>query len=245
MQIESRSNTPSSPRYLQLHNWATARLNLHCNKLLALLLLLSLALFGCRKEEDEPAPEVEKEITLTISAIKNIPAGITFDRVTANITGACWRVIGTVEAPNVAGTVTLPLPTGFALEQLQKVDRRGNDKCGFWPAASSNAEALVASLGDIIAYWGETKVGRIYLSNRFSNSAPTGKAFIFYQYADRPFLLSGQYATYQYANLQFKSGWNAYAKINPAANSDSSIVRCTTEFDKITDLSWCFESWVP
>jgi len=115
--------------------------------------------------------------------------------------------------------------------------------CGYWPATSDEPNALVATLGDIIAYQGTDKVGRIYSSNWSGEGSTAGKAFVYYQYADRPFSLTGQNNSYYYSDCTFKEGWNSYANINPVTEGGTSgNIHCTTTVPE--DIFWCFESWV-
>lgn len=210
------------------------------------LLVLVLVLSGCGQEEekaiDPPIPEPELQPSIIISKINNVPDNVTFDRVEANISGECWSIIGSVEAKYENGQATIKLPTSFIAEQLQVVDRRNDNMCGYWPATSDDPDALVATLGDIIAYQGMKKVGRIYSSNWSHKGASTGKAFVYYQYADRPFSLTGQNNSYYYSDCVFKKGWNSYANINPLTEDISGNIHCTTSVPD--DIFWSFESWV-
>lgn len=209
------------------------------------LLIFVMILSGCSKDENTnypPDPEPVIEPSISITNINNLPANVLFDRIEANITGECWSIIGTVEAKYENGQAVIKLPTSFTNEQLQIVDRRDNNMCGYWPAESSDPDALVATLGDIIAYQGTNKVGRVYLSNWSGKGTTAGKVFVYFQYADRPFSLSGSNNSYYYSDCKFKKGWNSYANINPIDEGTSENIRCTTTVPE--DIFWCFESWV-
>lgn len=223
---------------------AAKRKILSCS-LFFLLLMLSSLISSCSDSEKEEIPEPHSGLhnnTLTIMNISNIPTNITFDRVEVKITGACWSVITTIEAPWQDGQAVITLPNTFLSNQLQNVKGGADDMCGHWLATSSNVEALVATLGDIIAYRDDTKVGRIYFSNWDGQESSANKAFIYFQYANLPFSLTGHNSTYYYDNCSFKVGWNAYANINPADEDVQGNVRCTTAIP--TNLFWSFESWV-
>lgn len=207
-------------------------------------LMLPFFISGCSEDDEEGELEPSSDTTITILDIQGIPENVSFDRAVAEITGNCWSIIGKVEGVYKEGQIILDLPTDFALEQLQNVDRRDNNMCGYWPATSSDPEALVATLGDIIAYQGDKKVGRIYLSNWTRKGSSAGKAFIYYQYADRAFTLTGSNSSYRYSNCSFNQGWNAYANINPASEDSSEKIRCTTAIPQDMGLFWGFETWV-
>lgn len=210
----------------------------------SLFLIFTLILSGCSKDEntnDQPDPEPKVISSITITNINNIPADVTFDRVKANITGECWSVVGTVEAKYEDGKAIIQLPTSFATEQLQIVDRHENKKCGHWPATSSDPDALVATLGDIIAYQGTKKVGRVYSTNWSGKISSAGKAFVYYQYANRPFSLTGSNNSFYYSDCTFYKGWNSYVNINPTTEGTSGNIHCTTSVPD--DIFWSFESW--
>ncbi len=215
-------------------------------KITLFFLVFIMLLSTCAKEEAEPIepPDPEPIVgpSITIAKINNIPANVTFDRVEANITGECWSNIGTVEAKYENGQAIIILPTDFTAEQLQIVDRRDNNMCGHWPATSDNPDALVATLGDIIAYHGDDKVGRVYSTNWSGKGSSAGKAFVYYQYADRPFSLTGRNNSYYYSDCTFNKGWNGYVNINPASEDISGNIHCTTSIPN--DIFWNFESWV-
>lgn len=215
-------------------------------KITLFFLVFIVLLSACAKEEAEPieppAPEPTVEPSIIIAKINNIPANVTFDRVEANITGECWSNIGTVKAKYENGCAIIILPTDFTAEQLQIVDRRDNNMCGHWPATSDNPDALVATLGDIIAYHGDDKVGRVYSTNWPGKGSSAGKAFVYYQYADRPFSLTGRNNSYYYSDCTFSKGWNGYVNINPASEETSGNIHCTTSIPN--DIFWNFESWV-
>lgn len=115
----------------------------------------------------EPKPE-PKTYPLVITDIRNLPPKTTFDRIAVQITGVDWSIIATVEAPYENGAATLVLPLEFPAEQLQVADRRGGNMTGYWPGTASDPAALVATLGDFIAYRGDEKSD--------VSIAPTGRA---------------------------------------------------------------------
>lgn len=213
---------------------------------ISFLFILSLLISGCSSEnEDEPVVCPPDLNILTITNIKNIPDKVAITKVAADITGACWSIIGTVEAPYEDGQVILTLPVIYKPEELQEVESTKDNVCGHWRAVSSDPEALVATLGDIIAYDSDgKKLGRIYLSNWAGQGSSAGKAFVYFQYADRTFNLSGSNNSYYYSNCSFNVGWNKYANINPSTEGAVGNIRCTTSIPDDSELSWCFESWV-
>ena len=217
------------------------------------LLALSLVWFmtSC-KDNDDDDPFVP--YTITIADVDGIPPHVAFDKVVVEITGACWEVIASVEAPYIHGQAVLEIPSMFPPDKLQKADWSDNDFCGHWPATVSDSDALVAKLGDFFAYNGDEKVGRIYLSDWEREESAANKAFVYYHYTDRPFTLSGMNRpmkennpmfkpSYQYL-LSFRLGWNAYANVNPAnPGEDHNLITCTTTIPD-TKLAWRFESYV-
>jgi hypothetical protein len=222
-------------------------------------LLLSIA--GCKGDDDlppepilPPEPAYLAENTITITTIADLPPGLTFDKVKADIQGVKWKIIDSVEAPYVQGKIVLTLPAGFAPDDLQQVEQTKGNLGGHWPATPSDPDTLVAKLGDLFAYSGEEKVGRIYLTDwSGKGSSSADKAFIYYHYADRPYAVSGQNLnlygskafkpSYAYS-LDFRTGWNVYANINPSNPGESgSLISCTTTLPDETQLQWRFESY--
>lgn len=149
-----------------------------CFLLLALLVPVLLTA-GCNDTQEnegapdptiplpEPKPE-PKTYPLVITDIRNLPPKTTFDRIAVQITGVDWSIIATIEAPYENGAATLALPLEFPAEQLQVADRRGGNMAGYWPGTASDPAALVATLGDFIAYRGDEKSD--------VSIAPTGRA---------------------------------------------------------------------
>lgn len=219
----------------------------------ALFFILSaLVLFtsGCTDDEErgKKDPIIYSaglyENKIKIENILNVPEAVEFDKIRVVIRGEGWKNIDTLEFPNQHKEINLMLPTQFAWDQLQKVDRQNNDIWGYWPAISNNPSARVATLDDIIAYNGETKVGRIYLSNLPTELSSLKKIFIYYQYTTEPFSLTGSNSSYYYSECSFEKGWNAFAYINPAMDNDLGKARCTTSIPSEFNLCWFFESWV-
>lgn len=202
----------------------------------------------CGKCYPEPQRSVPKacliENEIIISGITGIPSGVTFDRVSANIQGANWSIIRTAEAPYEDGEAILPLLESFSPEELMRAIRTdAGDYKAFWRADSDTQGAMVAGVADIIAYDGDTKVGRIYLSDWEGSGSSLHKSFIYYHYADRPFTLSGTYGSYTF-EASFKMGWNAYVNFNRSEESGPGAVLCTTTVSETLPLEWRFESWV-
>lgn len=192
-----------------------------------LLLIFSLLMVGCSDDENEGEPPVPN-YTIIVKDIQNIPDNFTFDRVEVEVTGADWQVIETLTFPNENGQIIMDLPTVFSPEVLQKVDRRGGDMGGHWTGTSNDGDALVATLGDFFVFKGDKRVGRIALSNWTGKESSAGKAMIGYQFADRPFSLTGSDNSYYYSDCSFVRGWNMFANINPASgNSAAKILRTT------------------
>lgn len=194
---------------------------------ICLLLIFSLLMVGCSDDENEGEPPVPN-YTIIVKDIQNIPDNFTFDRVEVEVTGADWQVIETLTFPNENGQIIMDLPTVFSPEVLQKVDRRGGDMGGHWTGTSNDGDALVATLGDFFVFKGDKRVGRIALSNWTGKESSAGKAMIGYQFADRPFSLTGSDKSYDYSDCSFVRGWNMFANINPASgNSAAKILRTT------------------
>ena len=219
---------------------------------LSVLLFASLlgGLVGCSNDNDEGQKEepIEPtpiacllENTITISDIDNIPENVTFDKIKAEISGVDWSIIDNVEATYQQGSAKLVLPSTFSSEKLQFVDL-SNKRIGYWPGTSDKPDALVAALKDFIAYKGTTKVGRIFLSDWNRKGSSAKKAFVYYHFADRDYNLSGRNSSYYY-QASFKKGWNAFANINPASETTTGNILCTTTIPE-AELRWRFESWV-
>ena len=195
------------------------------------LLIFSLLMAGCSDDENEeqpPALDVPDYSTLVVKDIQNIPADFTFDRVEVKVTGVDWQVIETLSFPYENGQIVMTLPTSFPSEKLQTVDRR-NGMGGYWTGTSDDADALVATLGDFFVFNGNKRVGRIAISNWSGKGSSAGKAtLVSYQYADRPFILTGSDKSYYYSECSFNKGWNIFANINPSEGSSQKVLRTTT-----------------
>ena len=212
-----------------MHNKTTATIssNFLLYPVICLLLIFSLLMVGCSDDENEKEPPVPN-YSIIVKDIQNMPDGFTFDRVEVKVTGADWQVIETLTFPNENGQIIMDLPTVFSPEVLQKVDRRGDDMGGHWTGTSNDGDALVATLGDFFVFKGDKRVGRIALSNWTGKESSAGKAMIGYQFADRPFSLTGSDNSYYYSDCSFVRGWNMFANINPASgNSAAKILRTT------------------
>lgn len=217
-----------------------------------LVLSITFTVCSCSKEEEEKEEEKIPHYVaglyqnqLKIDQVLNIPDEVSFDKIKVKLTGKCWSSIDEVETTFHNGEAILTFPTSFAAEQLQVVDRKEDDFCGFWPATSDNPSARVSALKDIIAYQGEKKVGRLYLSNQATDLVAAKKIFIHYQYTNEPFVLKGQNKSYLYKDCSFHKGWNAYATINTfLANGEAEQALCTTIIPADYTLRWFFESWV-
>lgn len=142
------------------------------------------------------------------------------------------------------GQIVMTLPTRFSSEKLQTVDRR-NGMSGYWTGTSDDADALVATLGDFFVFNGDKRVGRIAISNWSGKGSSAGKAtLVSYQYADRPFTLTGSDKSYYYSNCSFNKGWNIFANINPASEGGSAKVLRTTTVPESTLFWRLAESYV-
>ena len=194
-----------------------------CSLLLALLAPVLLTA-GCNDTQEnegapdpttplpEPKPE-PKTYPLVITDIRNLPPKTTFDRIAVQITGVDWSIIATVEAPYENGAATLALPLEFPAEQLQVADRRGGNMAGYWPGTASDPAALVATLGDFIAYRGDES--RTYLSLRLvGEGSSASKASSIISMPTVLFEVTGATTSYHYNDCSFVAGWNAFANIN-------------------------------
>lgn len=207
--------------------------------------------YNCIGDECPPGKKMPNtclyQDQVIISDIVNLPDGVTFDRVKAEIQGVEWSVIATVEATYADGKLTVMLPPSFGSEELCKgVRDAANDYDGFWPAEETdNRNARVAKLGDLFVYDGDKKVGRLFLTDWSREGSPTGKAFVYYHYADQPLTLGGYNLTakaggqksYRYV-ASFTEGWCAYAEI---PQSDGGINLVTTDIGRKRELRWRFE----
>lgn len=213
-------------------------------------LLFSATLISCDKENEKPQPDLPANTCLagnelTISGIADLPGHIAVDRVCAQIQGAEWAIVATVEAPFRDGKAVLALPAEFPTEKLiPAVAPQGADPTtGFWPALSDNPEARMVALGDIFAYRGDERVGRFLLTDWDREGSVVGKSFISYYYADQPFALSGANKSYRY-QAAFLMGWNASAMINQTEEPERSGTLCTNSIPDGTVLVWRFENHV-
>lgn len=188
---------------------------------------------------------------IVIKKIRKLPDGLHIDSLWAKIQGNRQKVVATATGYPDGNGFVMELPATFDEDQLIASQWNiGEFLSGFWPAVSSDPLAGVANLADIVAYDGESRVGRFYLSDWTGEGGSEGKAFIYYHYAEREFSLSGYnlnvyqspgfQPSYFYSSAVFEPGWNAYANINPAG---SGVVKCTTDIPGGLDLQWSFESW--
>lgn len=216
-------------------------------------LLAVLAAFSCTRSETVPLPGPQPA-RLTISGIEGLPSPVPFDRVKVEISGAGWETIATLEADYVDGQAVLALPAPIPVETLCKVARDTyNDYEGFWPAAQvSDRDAKVAGLRDIVAFNGDERVGRLYLTGWDGDPATKRGAWMAgFHYSDRDFTLSGVNLTapggkssYIY-EASFRSGWNPYFNIydRPGDPKYSEITLTTTDIPDGVELRWRFEKW--
>lgn len=214
---------------------------------ISLLLIFCFLMSGCsddKTEEPPPAPDIPDYSTIIIKDIQNIPEDFTFDRIEVKVTGADWQVIETLKFPYENGQIVMALPTVFSSEKLQTVDRR-NGMGGYWTGIANDGDALVATLGDFFVFKGDEKVGRIAISNWSGRESSAGKATqVGYQYADRPFTLTGSDKSYYYSNCSFNKGWNIFANINPASEDGTAKILRTTTVPESTLFWRLAESYV-
>ena len=198
---------------------------------ISVLFISGFLITGCHDDDDDPEQEPPiPDYTIIGKDIQNIPEGFVFDRVEVKVTGVDWSVIETLTFPYENGQIIMDLPTVFSSEVLQKVDRRGGDMSGYWTGTSNDSDALVATLGDFFVFNGDKKVGRIAISYWTGRGSSAGKAtLVSYQFADRPFSLTGSDKSYNYSDCSFVRGWNMFANINPASeNGTGKVLRTTT-----------------
>ncbi|MDR2912142.1 MAG: hypothetical protein LBV38_02415 [Alistipes sp.] len=163
------------------------------------------------------------EIAISVEGLAGVVAVApedVFDRLEVEIKGVDWSVIRTVESQVAGGVIVLDLPDELPAEELCKVARDDyRDYEGFWPAKGvSDRAARVAGLGDIFAYRGDERVGRVFLSD-WDGAVQTDRLnsrYVHMHYADRPFELSGENLSrpderpsFRY-EASFVRGWNIY-----------------------------------
>lgn len=206
---------------------------------ISVLFISGFLITGCHDDDDVPEQEPPiPDYTIIVKDIQNIPEGFVFDRVEVKVTGVDWSVIETLTFPYENGQIIMDLPTVFSSEVLQKVDRRGGDMSGYWTGTSNDGDALVATLGDFFVFNGDKKVGRIAISNWTGRGSSAGKAtLVSYQFADRPFSLTGSDKSYNYSDCSFVRGWNMFANINPASENGTGKVLRTTVVP-VSTLFW-------
>ena len=206
---------------------------------ISVLFISGFLITGCHDDDDVPEQEPPiPDYTIIVKDIQNIPEGFVFDRVEVKVTGVDWSVIETLTFPYENGQIIMDLPTVFSSEVLQKVDRRGGDMSGYWTGTSNDSDALVATLGDFFVFNGDKKVGRIAISNWTGRGSSAGKAtLVSYQFADRPFSLTGSDKSYNYSDCSFVRGWNMFANINPASENGTGKVLRTTVVP-VSTLFW-------
>lgn len=186
-----------------------------------------------------------------LSGSVDVPYDKLFDNVRAEISGIDWEVIATIDAQVTDKSVTLTLPEALPADRLCKVARDDyRDYEGFWPATEvSDRKARVAGLGDIIAYRGDSPVGRLYLTDWNGVIADkNGACFVDFHYADRPFILSGRNLTSPRESPSFtyealmNEGWNIYTdRYDP--NGRTTITTTEIPEDVFVNLRWRFEPW--
>jgi len=213
---------------------------------ISVLFISGFLITGCHDDDDVPEQEPPiPDYTIIVKDIQNIPEGFVFDRVEVKVTGVDWSVIETLTFPYENGRIIMDLPTVFSSEVLQKVDRRGGDMSGYWTGTSNDGDALVATLGDFFVFNGDKKVGRIAISNWTGRGSSAGKAtLVSYQFADRPFSLTGSDKSYNYSDCSFVRGWNMFANINPASENGTGKVLRTTVVPESTLFWRLAESYV-
>lgn len=213
---------------------------------ISVLFISGFLITGCHDDDDVPEQEPPiPDYTIIVKDIQNIPEGFVFDRVEVKVTGVDWSVIETLTFPYENGRIIMDLPTVFSSEVLQKVDRRGGDMSGYWTGTSNDGDALVATLGDFFVFNGDKKVGRIAISNWTGRGSSAGKAtLVSYQFADRPFSLTGSDKSYNYSGCSFVRGWNMFANINPASENGTGKVLRTTVVPESTLFWRLAESYV-
>ncbi len=210
-------------------------------------LAVAAAFSSCRKDD---IPRWEPVVTVNggmTGKVRGIPDGVFFDRISVEISGFDWQTIATIEAFVQDGTAQLILPTDFAEADLQPVDRGANGRNmeGYWPSVSSDPRARVATMRDEILAWdGDRRVGRIYLTDWSGDPTVSmlGKRFIGWQFADRPFVLdgfTGRNDAFTFRDCPFAQGWNAFAKINASREN----IRISTDIPADAALGWRFELW--
>lgn len=213
---------------------------------ISVLFISGFLITGCHDDDDVPEQEPPiPDYTIIVKDIQNIPEGFVFDRVEVKVTGVDWSVIETLTFPYENGRIIMDLPTVFSSGVLQKVDRRGGDMSGYWTGTSNDGDALVATLGDFFVFNGDKKVGRIAISNWTGRGSSAGKAtLVSYQFADRPFSLTGSDKSYNYSDCSFVRGWNMFANINPASENGTGKVLRTTVVPESTLFWRLAESYV-
>lgn len=213
---------------------------------ISVLFISGFLITGCHDDDDVPEQEPPiPDYTIIVKDIQNIPEGFVFDRVEVKVTGVDWSVIETLTFPYENGQIIMDLPTVFSSEVLQKVDRRGGDMSGYWTGTSNDGDALVATLGDFFVFNGDKKVGRIAISNWTGRGSSAGKAtLVSYQFADRPFSMTGSDKSYNYSDCSFVRGWNMFANINPASENGTGKVLRTTVVPESTLFWRLAESYV-
>jgi hypothetical protein len=175
---------------------------------------------------------------------------VEFDNIRAEIKGLGHEVIATVSFEYEGGNIDLAanLPQNIPADQLCKVARETqNDYEGYWPAREcSDRDAKVAALGDIIAYRGDEKVGRLYLTSWDGHVATEkgGSYMGYFHYADRPFTLSGtNHGSLSFVyDVAFEAGWNLYVNRYGGHPSYRNATHVTNLPADIA-LRWEFESW--
>jgi hypothetical protein len=183
-----------------------------------------------------------------LSGPVNVPFSRDFDNVRAEITGIDWTMIATLEEQTIDYETAISLPVVLPADLLCKVARDSyNDYDGFWPAREcSDRDAKVANLGDIVAYRGDEKVGRLYPTswNSDNPAEKSGAWFAYFHYTDRPFTLSGTNLTapggdvsFTY-DVSFRTGWNIYYR-----RYEGRRTLVTTTLPDDVSLWWRFEAW--
>lgn len=211
------------------------------------ILFSSVCLTSSCSDDDDDFPKLPNtclsDDEIVIENIINIPEGVTFNKLKAEITGNDWGIIDVVETTYSEGKAVLSLPTSFSRGELQKVVRDSiSDYAGHWYAITDNADARVAELGDLVAYYNDKRVGMISLTDWTGEGAIIKKSTIYYHYTDQDYTLTtcSKMDSYQYKEASFKKGWNAYANINLSEESGAGAIVRTTAINKDTSYVWRF-----
>ena len=187
-------------KYRIMHNKATTSSNFLLYPVISFLLMFGLLIAGCSDNENEEELPAPDVPDYSTIIVKDI------QNMPKNFTFDRVEVKVTGLDWQVIETLIFPYENGQIVMTL--------------PATfpSERLQKVDRRNGDMAGYWtGTSNDGDALVATLVS-----------YQYADRPFILTGSDKSYYYSECSFNKGWNIFANINPSEGSSQKVLRTTT-----------------